>query len=1463
VVTITGANFGPTQGTNGVTFNGIPASVVSWAAGSILAQVPEGATTGNVVVTVGGAASNGVLFTVVGVPSITGLSPTSGPVGTVVTITGTNFGTAQGSSLLNFNWAAATPTFWSDTTITVPVPLSASTGSVVVTVYGAASNGVKFTVVGAPGFTTTGSMSTGRSNATATLLTTGMVLIVGGFGSNAAASAEIFDPKAGDFALTGDLNAARLLHTATLLNDGRVLVAGGINPSSNIPLASAEIYDPATGSFSVTGSLNTPRYGHSASVLNDGKVLIAGGVDSSGNVTASAELFDPSTGIFTVTPAGLSTARQSHAAALLNSGLVLITGGYDSNGYPLASAELYDPVAETFSATGSLNVARADHTATLLNTGEVLIAGGLGAHSAPLGSAELFDPAAGSFTSTGTLLTARDLHTATLLNNGTVLTAGGWDVNSNALPSVEFYDPVAGAFAPSGALNTARGQATATLLSNGAVLVTGGQGSSYLALSSAELYQPSTLTPPGLVSIALAPANPSVTAGLGQRFTATGTFSDNGTQTLASATWSSSASSVATVTSDASNFGCAFGVAQGSGSVSACTGSICGSTTLTVGAPTPPAPEIMGLAPGSGLVGSWVAISGANFGAAQGSSTVSFGGTAATVVSWSDTAVLVAVPSSLTAGQTVSVVVTTSAGASNAADFLPVTTSPPYTVSPPMVNLLVGQTRTIAVTDSNGNAVTGLEWTTSNSSVVSLSSDDPPVITALAPGTAIFYVVGMPILVTVYSGSSLPAGTPIWSVPAVSFPNFPTIALPAVPSASGADLLVLEESWVLAFSSDGSMPWKAAVGRDTSTQLIPDFSGSALVTQRVAQTDACGSHFTHSLARVDPTTQQLTTLYTFASSCAVSDSGATQTAIPHPPGAVFVLDAPPPGPYYGNSCPNPTTGQLEQCQATVTVVNPSTGQAVASVPLENTTWVDNTGGMVFGTSHGANLPGLGGMIVAGDGNAYLPYVYANSTADLPGNGTIEEQSAVYLMLLRVSPDGTFAKLQLDTGTLDEINPPPFSGTQCTATGSLFGGFGPTAVITDAANGAAVFATVNQWPGGNCWEVAPQSSVQISYVSQSGLGSQVNAPVNAFWPALQREDGSYVGTDGNENLIALGLDGSLVWQQSIGQTPITPLYATADGGAIVTSGTQCSYNVVTDTPCSPQLGTLYTVDQNGNVTAQTPDTGAQISWAQQWYASIAGGVSEVALPLVEWGTSYEAMGGGNPSSNAVSIGVAESVEGLPLFALSLWGPSCVLPKDPADRRQVKLGGVALGQYNNLRQELTSSGDLTCDSCANLFNSNPTLAGYFGQLGNAVKNQSPYDGLQTNISWYEAGALSAADLNDPRKVEIFKGAPVCGWFVSYLGSKGFVSVSGRAAAAAQLHPLTGGQATDVYINTKDLKDLSPGTILHEALHNLTGKYDNLPQGDNLEELLGLNPEKDCSNGTICITNKLIGAGCAPAQ
>jgi len=79
-------------------------------------------------------------------PSITSLSPTSGAVGTAVTIGGSGFGASQSTSTVKFNGTTATPTSWLATSIVAPVPTAATTGSVVVTVGGVASNGVNFTV---------------------------------------------------------------------------------------------------------------------------------------------------------------------------------------------------------------------------------------------------------------------------------------------------------------------------------------------------------------------------------------------------------------------------------------------------------------------------------------------------------------------------------------------------------------------------------------------------------------------------------------------------------------------------------------------------------------------------------------------------------------------------------------------------------------------------------------------------------------------------------------------------------------------------------------------------------------------------------------------------------------------------------------------------------------------------------------------------------------------------------------------------------------------------------------------------------------------------------------------------------------------------------------------------------------------------------------------------------------------
>jgi lysophospholipase L1-like esterase len=304
-VTISGANFGATKGTSTVRFNGTTATTSSWSATSIVASVPAGATTGNVVVTVGGVASNGspftvtsgatvipqtnwtllfvdsqelvggnfaatrsfdgtgttmwhtqwnaspvppppheiqidlgavysmngfrylprqdgiangrigqygfyvrltgadpwslvatgtfandallkeVLFTnktgrhvrlvalseasgnpwtavaelnVLGTassePVISSLSPPTGAVGTSITITGANFGATKGTSTVRFNGTLATTSSWSATSIVASVPAGATTGNVVVTVGGVASNGVLFTVTTGSGVVT-------------------------------------------------------------------------------------------------------------------------------------------------------------------------------------------------------------------------------------------------------------------------------------------------------------------------------------------------------------------------------------------------------------------------------------------------------------------------------------------------------------------------------------------------------------------------------------------------------------------------------------------------------------------------------------------------------------------------------------------------------------------------------------------------------------------------------------------------------------------------------------------------------------------------------------------------------------------------------------------------------------------------------------------------------------------------------------------------------------------------------------------------------------------------------------------------------------------------------------------------------------------------------------------------------------------------------------------------------------
>lgn len=103
-----------------------------------------------------------------------------------------------------------------------------------------------------------------------------------------------------------------------------------------------------------------------------------------------------------------------------------------------------------------------------------------------------------------------------------------------------------------------------------------------------------------LQSIVITPANPTVTQGQAEKFTAIGTFSDNSTQDLSNqVVWSSSATTVATISSS----GVASAMAAGSSTITATVSGISASTVLTVHAPALPPPNPLFVATGVRLRG--------------------------------------------------------------------------------------------------------------------------------------------------------------------------------------------------------------------------------------------------------------------------------------------------------------------------------------------------------------------------------------------------------------------------------------------------------------------------------------------------------------------------------------------------------------------------------------------------------------------------------------------------------------------------------------------------------------------------------------------------------------------------------------------------------------------------------------------------------------------------------------------
>ncbi len=159
---INGSGFGDSQGSSTLTLNGTLVQPYFWSDSSVHAFIPADTVPGPVAVqiTTSQGASNAANITVTGRPTITGVSPTSGPAGTQVTVTGTNFGPAPVPNMtgIYMNSGPFMPVVsWSDSQIVVVVPAGAMPISYVFSVlnngWGASAWESRFLVTPSPHIT--------------------------------------------------------------------------------------------------------------------------------------------------------------------------------------------------------------------------------------------------------------------------------------------------------------------------------------------------------------------------------------------------------------------------------------------------------------------------------------------------------------------------------------------------------------------------------------------------------------------------------------------------------------------------------------------------------------------------------------------------------------------------------------------------------------------------------------------------------------------------------------------------------------------------------------------------------------------------------------------------------------------------------------------------------------------------------------------------------------------------------------------------------------------------------------------------------------------------------------------------------------------------------------------------------------------------------------------------------------
>ena len=280
-VSITGSNF---LGATSVTFGGVPASsITAISQGGINAVVGAGAS-GSVVVTTPNGTGSRPGFTYVGAPVITSFNPSSGPLGTVVTITGSNF---IGVTAVSFGGTNATSfNVINATTITAVVGNGASGNVAVTTSYGSSSLG-GFSFVPPPSVTSF-SPTSGPPGTTVTITGTNFTGVYAvQFGGISAQSFTV-------------VNSTTITAVTNFGNPGAITVASPNGSGSSSANFTFTYPQPTISSFSPTSATT----GNAVTITGTNFVAVTG--VSFGGISASNFTVNSTTSITAIVANGSS-----------------------------------------------------------------------------------------------------------------------------------------------------------------------------------------------------------------------------------------------------------------------------------------------------------------------------------------------------------------------------------------------------------------------------------------------------------------------------------------------------------------------------------------------------------------------------------------------------------------------------------------------------------------------------------------------------------------------------------------------------------------------------------------------------------------------------------------------------------------------------------------------------------------------------------------------------------------------------------------------------------------------------------------------------------------------------------------------------------------------------------------------------------------------------------------------------